>query len=139
MVNNCTWLEDISYHLFCNLQNKRWQHIHKVFNQPFIFKQINNKFCCVKTTKQFPFIKRIFHPKFGIFAHFSTSLVDIFHFLIIKLKKPKFSNWLPNRRHTISPFNNLMSWRHINLNKRKRCKRNNMKIRMKTWIKYKKR
>ncbi len=23
MVKNCTWLEDTSWHLFCNLQNKR--------------------------------------------------------------------------------------------------------------------
>jgi hypothetical protein len=115
MVRNCTWLVQIKIVIFLyNLQNKWWYHIHKILDWTFNFKQINNRFCCVKTTKQLSFIEHILCPKFNLLAHCSTSLVNIFH-LLINLKKPRFRHWFPNRKLTIvlsatSCLKGILTW-----------------------------
>ncbi len=60
----------------------------------------------------------------------SLTSVNIFHLLIINLKKLKFQNWLHNRIFTISPLNNIKSISH-NLNKRIICRSNIIKTRIK--------
>ncbi len=122
---------DYKVSFFCNLQHKSWWHFHKIFNKTFIFKNINNGFCCVETMKQFLFIKGIFRPKFNMLTCSPSSFIHIFHFFVIDIKKSRFQNWLFIRRFIANPFNNLKFKNFkAKMNKNIRCRSNNITVRL---------
>lgn len=101
------------------------------FNRTFIFKNINNGFCCVETMKQFLFIKGIFRPKFNMLTCSPSSFIHIFHFFVIDIKKSRFQNWLFIRIFIANPFNNL-KFKNLKakMNKNIRCRTNNITVRL---------
>lgn len=92
---------------FCNLQNKKWKHINQILNKRFILWKIYDWSCCVKTTKDFTFIKCIFHPKFNMLANYLASFVYTFNFLLIKMQEMTFWRKISNRRVKVCPSPNI--------------------------------
>jgi len=82
-------MKEYNIHISCHLffATCKTKENNKLFNENSLLEKSTNEFLCVKPTKDFLSIKNIICLKLNVLAHFLTSLIYIFHFLVSISKK----------------------------------------------------